>query len=265
WPERVALRTVLTGGDRLHRRPAAGLPFTLWNCYGPAEATVLATRGRVLPAGARQDSPESPSIGRPIEGAWGHLLDERSQPVPPGAVGEVWMGGPGLARGYRGRPELTALCFVPDPWAAGKGEPGARLYRSGDLARFRPDGELEFVGRADQQVKVRGVRIELGEVEAALAAHPGVEEGAGIVQGEGVAARLVAFFVPASGAPEPGARLHGFLREKLPDAMVPSVFVRLDRLPLTAHGKVDRQALAGRAPARGERQPGAYEAPATPV
>ncbi|HZF14277.1 MAG TPA: non-ribosomal peptide synthase/polyketide synthase [Thermoanaerobaculia bacterium] len=263
WPERLALRTVLTGGDRLHRFPPASLPFALWNCYGPTEATVLATRSPLPPEGERRGSPSRPGIGRPIGGAAVHLLDRGFQPVPYGVVGEVWIGGAGLARGYRGRPELTALRFAPDPWATEKGELGARLYRTGDLARFLPDGELEFVGRADQQVKIRGFRIELGEVESALAEHPGVQEGAVIVRGEGTEAQLVAFLVPGTGAPLQGEELHGFLRAKLPDSMVPSAYVRLDRLPLTPHGKVDRRVLSGLAPARGEGNP--YEAPRTPL
>ncbi|HEY3571702.1 MAG TPA: amino acid adenylation domain-containing protein [Thermoanaerobaculia bacterium] len=194
-----------------------------------------------------------PSLGRPIGGLRVHLLDRSLRPVPPGTVGELLVGGPALARGYVADPARTAERFLPDPWGAGE-----RLYRTGDLCRFRRDGEIEIVGRADHQVKIRGQRIEPGEIEAALAALPDVRE-AVVVAREG---RLVAY---VTGGAKVDA-LRAALRERLPDFMVPAVFVTLDVLPLTPNGKVDRQALSsmGAAP----EPPGAaetYQAPRTPV
>ncbi|HSU82029.1 MAG TPA: amino acid adenylation domain-containing protein, partial [Thermoanaerobaculia bacterium] len=187
-PRELRLRALLTGGDRLSRRPPPGLPFDVVNHYGPTECSVVATAGRVEPApGAR--SPFPPAIGRPVAGVRARLLDARLQPVPAGGRGEVLLGGAGLARGYLGRPDLTAERFVPDPFA---GAPGERLYRTGDLARFRPDGELDFLGRIDTQVKLRGFRIEPGEIESALCRHPRVRE-AVVTLRDG---RLVAHVVP---------------------------------------------------------------------
>src|SRR6185369_6870043 len=163
WPEGMALRALYTAGDRLHRRPDASLPFALHNLYGPTEITVLASGQRVESEG---DGP--PPIGRPIANTRLHVVDRRLEPVPLGAPGEIVIGGLGVSRGYLARPELTAERFIPDPFAALWGERGARLYRSGDLARRLPDGQLDFLGRVDLQVKIRGFRIEPGEVEAAL-------------------------------------------------------------------------------------------------
>ncbi len=225
-----ALRALLTGGDRLHRAPERDPGFGLYNHYGPTESTVVATRGRVE-AGVSG----LPAIGTPIDNTRVYLLDPWGQPVPLGSGGEVALGGLGLARGYWGQPERTAERFVPDPFA---GSPGGRLYRTGDLARFRIAGALSFLGRIDDQVKVRGVRIEPGEIEAVLAAHPEVREAAvGLVGGE----RLVAYVV----AGVPGPELRRYLAARLPEAMVPSAFVLLPALPLTPNGKVDRRALAG--------------------
>ncbi|HEX5720086.1 MAG TPA: non-ribosomal peptide synthetase, partial [Thermoanaerobaculia bacterium] len=238
---------ILTGGDRLRARPAAGAPFALVNHYGPTEASVVATAGTVRPA---EEGVPSPSIGRPIGNVRLHLLGAALEPVPPGARGEIFLGGP-LARGYLGRPELTAAAFVPDPFAA---EPGGRLYRTGDLARLRQDGRLEFVGRADHQVKVRGVRIELGEVEAALRAHAAVSEAVAGVRDRAGDARLAAWFVPAGEPPVSGLELAAFLRERLPEAMVPSAFVAVPAIPLTANGKVDRRSLPDPEPAAAGRQ-----------
>ncbi len=229
WPAAAALRWLLTGGDRLRVAPPAGLPFRLSNNYGPTENTVVATSG-IVP---REDR-RAPSIGRPIAGTTIQLLDTAGQLVPPGAVGELYVGGASLARGYHRQPELTAQAFVRDPTGG-----GARLYRTGDLARWRDDGTLEFRGRADQQVKVRGVRIEPGEVEAALLAQPGVESVAVLVRvwrGEAV---LVAYVAP--GGDE--AVLRGALQQQLPAVMVPSRWVFLPTLPLTPNGKLDRRAL----------------------
>ncbi|MES1244342.1 MAG: amino acid adenylation domain-containing protein [Acidobacteriota bacterium] len=226
-PEGLALRVLLTGGDRLRRRPAPGLPFALMNVYGPTECTVLSTRAVVEP-----DGDGLPSIGWPIDGARALVLDRWLGPAPAGVPGELALGGAGLVRGYLNRPDLTAERFVPDPFAEGE-----RLYLTGDRVRRRPDGSLEFLGRTDRQVKLRGVRIEPGEVEAALLRHPDVREAVVDLRD----ARLVAWIVPASGIDGPALRR--FLAAELPAPMIPSAFVALEALPLTRNGKVDRSAL----------------------
>ncbi len=199
------------------------------NHYGPTEATVGVTTWRVTDDGeAGATSP----IGRPLPGARIHLLDADLRPVPPGTVGEICIGGDRLARGYLGRPELTAERFVPAPLA-----PDDRVYRTGDLGRFLPDGNVEFLGRRDHQVKIRGYRVELGEVEAALGGCAGVSRAVVVVRGD----RLVAYLEGTAGTP--AAQLRAELAERLPDYMVPGRFVWLDRLPLQAHGKVDRARL----------------------
>ena len=245
WPAESALRSLLTGGDRLHRWPAATMPAPVYNVYGPAEATVFVTCATLEPGTGREDLPP---IGPPLANARIHLLDAGFRPLPPGEVGEIWIGGEGLARGYLGRPDLTAERFLPDPFAgvagtAGGGPAGSRLYRTGDLARLLPDGSLDFVGRIDHQVKIRGFRVELGEIEAALAAHSAVREAAVLVKEDGAAGkRLVAFTAPAG--PAPGMReMRAFLAERLPDYMLPSAFVWLEALPLSPNHKVDRRAL----------------------
>jgi aryl carrier-like protein len=264
----MALRSLSTAGDRLHRRPAPGLPFELWNLYGPTEATILATGHRVTPAAGDGDGGQHgvdvpPPIGRPIANARVYLLDRWLQPVPAGVPGEVAIGGVGLARGYLGRPALTAERFVPDPFAARAGEPGARLYRSGDLARLLPDGELDFLGRVDQQVKIRGLRIELGEIEMALGEHPGVLA-CTVVPRQGTRGEkaLVAYFAPREGQAPEVRELRAFLAAKLPSYMVPATFVSLPALPLSANGKVDRAALPAPRPEAAEREVAAARTPA---
>ncbi|HEY4588251.1 MAG TPA: amino acid adenylation domain-containing protein, partial [Thermoanaerobaculia bacterium] len=251
-PRIPSLRWLLVGGDRLRLHPEPGSGFSMSNLYGPAEASVVTSAGRVPPR-RRGEAGPAPTLGRPIGGLRVRLLDRSLRPVPPGSVGELWVGGPALARGYLGDPARTAERFLPDPWGSGE-----RLYRTGDLCRFRRDGEIEIVGRADHQVKIRGQRIEPGEIEAALAALPGVRE-AVVVAREG---RLVAYLTGDAAADE----LRSSLRERLPDSMVPAAFVTLGALPLTPNGKVDRQALSsmGAAP----EPPGAaeaYQAPRTPA
>ncbi|MDX3381008.1 non-ribosomal peptide synthase/polyketide synthase [Streptomyces niveiscabiei] len=211
----------------------------LHNHYGPAETHVVTAYA--LPAG--HDTHPVP-IGRPIDQVRVHVLDSALRPVPPGVPGELYLSGTCLARGYLNRPALTADRFVADPY----GPPGARMYRTGDLARRRTDGELEFLGRADQQVKVRGFRIEPGEVEAALTAYPGVSRAAVLVRDD----RLVAYVVPAT---VPAALLLAHLRDRLPDFMVPSAVLALDALPLTPNGKLDRAALPAPAPEATGRAP----------
>ena len=238
----ASVRRVVASGEALpyalkerffQRLPAA----ELHNLYGPTEAAVDVTFHACAPGGSRPAVP----IGRPIANTAVHVLDRELRPVPVGVAGELFLGGVGLARGYLGRPELTAERFVPDPCSAA---PGARLYRTGDLARRRMDGEVEFLGRLDFQVKVRGFRIELGEIEAALAAHPAVREAVVVArQGEGAGEpRLVAYLVPTE-PPAPVAELRRFLAQRLPDFMVPAVFVPLAALPLSPNGKIERRAL----------------------
>jgi amino acid adenylation domain-containing protein len=237
WPADVALRSLLTGGDRL-RQPPKRLPFLLFNHYGPTENTVVTTSCEITEA----DPLRLPPIGVPISNTVAHVLDRSLNPVPVGIAGELYIGGDGLARGYLNRPELTVRSFVPSPFSS-----GARLYRSGDLVRRRADGQLEFLGRADSQVKVRGFRVELGEIEAALSRHPAVKESVVVAADE----RLVAYVVTRAEARPSAAEdveslapvLRGFLQEVLPDYMVPSAFVPLNAIPVTANGKVDRRVL----------------------
>ena len=237
WPPRTCLRTLLTGADTLHRRPPSGLPFELVNNYGPTEATVVATSGAVAPD-PLADGP--PSIGRPIPNVNAYVLDERRQPVASGAEGELYLGGVGIARGYRNQPELTAERFLTSPLIA----TGERLYRTGDKARWLADGSLAFLGRLDDQVKIRGHRIELDEIVATLAAHPDVEQAAVTAQpGPDGELSLVAFVVAAAGAALSPAALRAALETRLPVHMLPSTFVALDALPLTPSGKVDRARL----------------------
>ena len=240
-PAGLRLRALLTGGDRLHRGGWSGLPFRLVNHYGPTESTVVATCGEMS---AEQEG--APPIGRPIANTEVYILDGQQQLVPIGVVGELYIGGAGLARGYRQRPELTAEKFVRHPFRAAA---GARLYRTGDLGRYLANGEIEYVGRIDQQVKVRGFRIELGEIENVISEHGGVREAVVEVKGEQAERRLVAYVVKeANGAgPREGinaAQLREYLRKKLPEYMVPASFVITDQLPLTPNGKVDRRALS---------------------
>ncbi|MFI6317536.1 amino acid adenylation domain-containing protein [Nonomuraea sp. NPDC050556] len=208
---------------------------TVVNAYGATETTV----DSCLFFPARQDVGDSPlvPIGRPVPGTTAHVLDVRLRPVADGETGELWIGGPGVARGYHGRPGETALRFVADPWGV-----GGRMYGTGDLARRRPDGVLEFLGRSDEQVKVRGFRIEPGEIENTLVRHPDVAAAAVVVRGGGVLGprRLVGFLAPAVGDPE---ELLAFLRSQLPEHLVPASLVLLDELPLLPNGKVDRHAL----------------------
>jgi amino acid adenylation domain-containing protein len=233
WPAECRLRLLLTGGDVLHRRPPAGLPFTLVNNYGPTEGTVVTTSGVVTPG----DSLSLPSIGRPIDNVRVQVLDEALRPVPPAEAGELCVAGAGLARGYLERPQLTAEKFLTDA-------SGERLYRTGDLVRWGADGELEFLGRLDDQVKIRGFRIELHEIVAGLDAHPAVEASAVVAHEDGQGSRrLVAYVVPADGQPLVAEVLQGHLARLLPDYMVPAVYLELAELPLTANGKVDREAL----------------------
>ncbi|MEV7026875.1 amino acid adenylation domain-containing protein, partial [Kitasatospora sp. NPDC093558] len=218
--------------EHLRRRPGA----RLFNDYGPTECAVWATTHRCGPAEA---SGAAIPIGRPVPNYRAHVLDARLRPVPPGVPGEIFLGGPGVALGYHGRPGLTAERFLPDPF-----EPGGRLYRTGDRGRWSPDGRLLILGRVDHQVKVRGYRIELGEVEAAVLRHPTVAECAVRLHGEGAAERLVAFVALRPGAAAGSAAgLRRALAEALPAPMRPDRIVLLPALPRTPGGKIDSQAL----------------------
>jgi acyl carrier protein len=180
-------------------------------------------------------------IGRAIPQGQTYILDQRLQPTPIGVPGELYIGGAGLARGYLQRPALTAVAFVPDSFS---NVPGARLYKTGDLARYLPNGQIEFVGRADHQVKIRGFRIELDEIAAALDQHLAVQESLVVAREEGGGAkRLVAYVVPTAGQTPTTSELYSFLKERLPGYMVPAAFVTLEALPLTPNGKIDRRVL----------------------
>ena len=226
--------------------------------YGITETTVHVTY-RPLRA-ADLDSTSSP-IGRPIPDLRLYLFDGNMEPVPRGVAGEMFVGGAGLSRGYRGRPDLTAERFVPDPHAD---RPGARLYRTGDRARRRADGEIEFLGRCDDQAKIRGFRIEPGEIEATLSLCPGVRQAAVIARQESTGERrLVAYVVSDPAAPPTLDALRLFLMERLPDYMVPAVFILLESLPVTPSGKIDRRALPAPERARPDLEE-TYRAPRTP-
>ncbi|MGW3046374.1 AMP-binding protein, partial [Kitasatospora sp. NPDC001159] len=237
----AGLAEVWTGGEAVRteavRRVREACPgLVVVDVYGPTETTTFATCHRIEP---QDPTPTVLPIGRPLDNTQAYVLDGLLQPVPVGVAGELYVGGAGLARGYLGRPDVTAEAFVANPF----GGAGSRLYRTGDLARFLPDGNVEFLGRVDDQVKIRGFRIELGEVEEVVARHSGVRGVAVVVQEEGAVRRLVAFVVVAGGVG--GEELRSFVGERLPAYMVPGVFVVVDELPLGPSGKVDRAALSG--------------------
>ncbi len=259
------LRTVkqlLTGGDVVSaphvRRVLESLRIPVTACYGPTETTLFASCHRMTDV---EGVGGAVPIGRPIGNTRVYVLDAHGQPVPAGVTGELFIGGDGVARGYVGQPGLTAERFVPDAFS---GVPGARLYRTGDLTRWRRDGVLEFLGRADAQVKVRGYRIELAEVEAALLRHPDVAE-AVVVAREATSSdkRLVAYVTASEGRALDAESLREHLGDTLPEYMVPSAFVVLKALPLTSNGKVDRKALPAPDFASGARE--GYVAPRTPT
>jgi len=263
----TSLREVTTTGEQMQlTTPVIRLFAELKNCtlhnhYGPAES-------HVVTAFTLDDDLDSwltyPPIGTPIANTQIYLLDRHRQPVPVNALGELYIGGICLARGYWNRPDLTAEKFIPNPFSD---EPGARLYRTGDLARYLPGGEIEFLGRIDHQVKIRGFRVELGEVETLLGQHPRVREAVVIAREDVLGDKRLVAYVAAEQSPQHGpsvSELRSHLREKLPDYMVPSAFVMLDELPLTPNGKVDRRALPAPTGARPDMEAD-YVAPRTPV
>ncbi|MBN3921606.1 non-ribosomal peptide synthetase, partial [Nostoc sp. NMS4] len=259
------LRLVIFGGEALElkslqpwfERHGDKSP-QLVNMYGITETTVHVT---YRPLSKTDLNGTASVIGRPIPDLQVYVLDEYKQPVPIGVAGEMYVGGAGVARGYLNRPELTAQRFISNPFS---NNPKARLYKSGDLARYLPNGELEYLGRIDQQVKIRGFRIELGEIEALLAQHPAIWESAVLVrEDEPSNKRLVAYVVPKTKQSPTAAELRRFLKQKLPEYMIPSAFVQLEALPLTANGKVDRRALPVPDTARPELED-VFVAPSTP-
>jgi hypothetical protein len=237
----ASVRVLNLGGEALpaalaQAAYATGTVERVVNLYGPTEDTTYTTHWTV-PRGA-----ERVMVGRPVANTRLYVLDRHLQPVPQGMPGELYVAGEGLSRGYHRRPGLTAERFVPCPFAE---EPGARMYRVGDLVRYRADGVLDYLGRLDHQVKIRGHRVEIGEVEATIAAHPAVLEAAVVAREDAPGdVRLVAYVVPAEGVPASDAtELREFLAARLPDYMVPPVYVPMERLPLSPNGKVDRLRL----------------------
>ena len=252
--ELPSLGTIIVGGEAvwadLVAKWSSGRRF--FNAYGPTESTVCATIAECT------DSSESPPIGRPIANIQVYILDAQLQPVPIGIPGELYIGGAGLARGYLNQPELTAYHFILNPFT---NEQGSRLFKTGDLGRYLPNGNIQFLGRLDDQVKIRGFRIELGEIEAVLGQHPAVHETVVMVR-EDIPGnkRLIAYVVVNQTSAATVSQLHQFLKQKLPEYMIPSAIVKLEALPLTPNGKVDRRALLATDTARPELQ-SAFVAP----
>jgi amino acid adenylation domain-containing protein len=258
WPADSALRVLLTGADTLQRYPLPGLPFCFVNNYGPTECTVVTTSG-VIGAQKTHDGP--PSIGAPIDRVRVHILDEQRREIPRGATGEIYIGGAGVARGYRNRPDLTAERFVADPF----GDESSRLYRTGDLGRFLSNGEIAFLGRIDDQIKIRGYRIELNEINAVLNEHPSIQNSVVTVREDSAGdKRLVAYLVSRADSERDAQSVRELVRRRLPDYMEPTAFVWMESLPLTPNGKVDRAALPVPKEEEGARD-GAFIAPRTEV
>ncbi|GAB1538702.1 hypothetical protein NUACC21_13660 [Scytonema sp. NUACC21] len=250
---------ILCGGEALPGNLASQLLYrchSLWNMYGPTETTIWSAASQVA-----IESNVVP-IRQPIANTQLYILDQYSQLVPVGVLGELHIGGAGLARGYFHRPDLTAEKFIPNPISD---NPGARLYKTGDLARYLPNGDIEYLGRIDHQVKIRGFRMELGEIEAVLCQHPAVRETVVAVREDAVGSQsLVAYVVPQKGQTLTITELRQFLESKLPNYMVPAAFVLLEALPLTPNGKVDRKALKVPDTARPELEV-VYQPPQTEV
>lgn len=254
-----SLTSLFLGGERLSEelvsKSLTALPaLEVWNLYGPTETTANASNVKIV-------SSDKVTIGNPVSNTEIYLLDNHLQPVPVGVIGEIYIGGVGLARGYLNRPDLTAELFIASPFGA---LPGARMYRTGDLARYLPDGRIDFIGRIDHQVKIRGFRIELGEIESTLNQHPAVRESVVLAREDSGDRRLAAYIVAAQQPAPSTDNLRSFLKQKLPDYMLPTAFVFLDSLPLTPNGKVDRRALPAPDQSRPEPEE-SYVAPRTQV
>ena len=261
WPAATSLRYFLTGGEALHRHPAPGLPFTVVNNYGPTECTVVATSGVLKAPEGTEGHEAAPTIGKPIAHTQIRILDEAGEPVGAGQVGEIYIGGTSVARGYRNNPQLTVERFVPDP---SNPTPGGRMYRTGDLGCFLPDGQIAFRGRVDSQEQIHGHRVEPDEVVCALNRHAAVAASAVIAQSHGCAKSLVAYVVPRDSTAPSASGLREFLAATLPHYMIPATFVRIPALPFTSSGKLDRRALPE--PSAANRiEDGGYRAPSTPT
>ncbi len=235
WSENTTLRTMLTGGDRLNSYPSNKLPFKFFNNYGPTENTVVTTSGQILPA---ESNSKFPPIGLPIANTQVYILDSYLQLLPIGVYGEIYIGGLSLARGYLNRPDLTSERFIANPFVANE-----RLYKTGDLGRYLPDGNIDFLGRIDHQVKIRGFRIELGEIETVLTQHPQVQQVVVIVREDHPGNKYLTAYIVSTTETLTSSELRQFLKEHLPEYMIPAAFVILKALPLTPNGKVDRRIL----------------------
>lgn len=243
WPAETPLRFLLTGADVLHRYPPPGLPFTVVNNYGPTECSVVATSGAVLP---ETDPSGLPTIGHAIENVQIYVVDQQLRPVPAGTPGELLIGGAGVGRGYLNLPNLTQQKFISD--CLSRTQDG-RLYRTGDLARVEPDGQIAFLGRIDQQIKVRGYRIEPGEIEAAVRRYPSIGSSVVTAQSSGSGKTTLVCYVVVKPDDTVDIRdLRSFLSKRLPDYMIPLMFVKVPELPLTTNGKIDRSALPAPSP-----------------
>jgi amino acid adenylation domain-containing protein len=243
WPTQTALRTLLTGADTLNGRPSPELPFTLVNNYGPTECTVVATSG-VVATRAAED--RRPSIGRPITNTTALILDDSLHMVTPGKPGELCLAGPSVGRGYRNNPDLTRASFVSVTLPSG-GE--VRVYRTGDRVRLLENGEIEFLGRADDQIKIRGYRVELGEIAAWLSRYPGITACTVSTRSvDALDACLVGYVVVADGATPHATDIRNYLSVRLPDYMIPTSIVSVASLPTTPNGKIDRAALPAPTP-----------------
>jgi amino acid adenylation domain-containing protein len=258
WPPETPLRYLLTGGEALHRHPSLKLPFTVVNNYGPTECTVVATSA-MLSDSASTGLP--PSIGRAIANTQIHILDGEGRPVAPGQVGEIYISGICVARGYRNNPQGTAERFLPDSLS---GVSGARMYRTGDLGCLLPDGQIAFRGRLDSQEQIHGHRVETDEIVCALNRHPAVAASAVVARGHACAKSLIAYVVPRETMSLSSSNLREFLAASLPLYMVPSAFIQISALPSNSNGKLDKAALPD-PDAKNRIKDAEYRAPSTPT
>src|ERR1035441_1720134 len=258
WPSHISLRYLLTGGEALHRHPSPGLPFTVVNNYGPTECTVVATSG-ILPASGATELP--PCIGRPIANTQIHILDGNRRPIARGQVGEIYIAGTSVARGYRNQPKITAERLLRDSFNT---LAGLRMYRTGDLGCFLPDGQIGFRGRVDNQEQLHGHRVETDEIVCALNRHPAVAASAVVARGHACSKSLVAYVVDRKSLAPSASSLREFLAASLPHYMVPSAFVQISSLPSNSNGKLDRGALPD-PDAKNRIEDAGYRAPSTPT